>query len=236
MNICLLMMGGVGSRFGADIPKQYVLVDGRPIFVHLLEKLNKFDSIDRIIIVSHQNWIDYVNQWVKDVTADKVVDVISGGSTRSDSVKNGLIAASAYSSENDLVLIHDVTHPYLDKSAIEDGLVAARTFGAATLGAPQCDTCYQKDTDGFVRAVIPRQEIVSAGSPEIFKFGLISDLYLKASQEELDRMTCAGALALEHGICLKVIPMSYLNLKITYQTDMELFKKLINNYFFQKED
>ena len=235
MNICLLMMGGVGSRFGADIPKQYVLVDEKPIFVHLLEELNKFNSIDQIIIVSHQDWIDYVNEWVLKVKANKVVRVVAGGSTRSDSVKNGLIAVSVYATENDLVLIHDVTHPYLDKSAIEQGLEAAGTYGAATLGAPQCDTCYRKDQEGFVCAVIPRQEIVSAGSPEIFRYGLISKLYLEASQEELDKMTCAGALALEHGVTMKVIPMSYLNLKITYQADMTLFKKLINNYFFQKD-
>lgn len=228
-------MGGVGSRFGADIPKQYVLVNDKPIFVHLLEKINQFAPIDQIIIVSHNDWIEYVNEWVSKIKADKVVGIVSGGATRSDSVKNGLLAASSYASENDLVLIHDVTHPYVDEQAIRDGIVAADTFGGATLGAPQCDTCYRKDQNGFIRAVIPRQEIVSAGSPEIFKYGLISRLYLNATQAELDRMTCAGALALEHGINMKVIPMSYLNLKITYQADMNLFNKLINNYFFQKE-
>ena len=60
MNILLMMMGGSGTRFGADIPKQYTIVEDAPIFSYIVKKYNDIPEIDRIVIVSHADWIDYV--------------------------------------------------------------------------------------------------------------------------------------------------------------------------------
>ena len=59
----MLMMGGSGTRFGADIPKQYILVNEKPIFVYVLEGYQKCDFIDQLVVVSHKDWINYVQEW-----------------------------------------------------------------------------------------------------------------------------------------------------------------------------
>ena len=62
MNHCLLMMGGIGSRFGADRPKQYVEVDGRPVFIYILKKLSQLSCLDKLMVVSNEVWIDFVHE------------------------------------------------------------------------------------------------------------------------------------------------------------------------------
>lgn len=233
MNIFMLMMGGCGSRFGADRPKQYIEIDGKPIFSYILERCNRIDSIDAIVVVSNAAWIDYVESWIKRLHITKCKEIVSGGENRSNSVKNGLTAIRFFAAEDDIILIHDATHPYIEECDIAQILSAVSKYGAATLGQQQYDTVYQTNQQGFLEKVIPRELVVSGASPEAFRYGIISDIYFHSSEEKLQQMTSAGAIALDAGIEMKIIPMTGINLKITYPQDMELFQQLVHTYFFK---
>lgn len=235
MNHCLLMMGGVGNRFGADIPKQYVRVDSKPIFLYILKALLEVESIDDVVIVSNPEWVNFVKRVINRINSkDKAVYVAEGGINRSESVKNGLLFLSGFAADDDVVLIHDATHPYVDTDGITAVIDAVNEFGGVTLGACQYDTCYRINENNMLVEVIPRQFLVSGASPEAFKFKLINDIYQNAADEELAEMTSAGAIALHNNIKMKVIPTDVLNLKITYANDMEIFKLLKDSYFFKK--
>lgn len=233
MNIFMLMMGGNGSRFGADRPKQYIEIDEKPVFSYILERCNKIDAIDAIVVVSNVAWIDYVKAWIQKLCITKCKAIIAGGENRSESVKNGLAAVSSFAQEDDIICIHDATHPYLEECDINRLLSAVRQYGAATLGQQQYDTVYQTDGQGFLEKVIPRQLVVSGASPEAFQFGIISKIYFHSSKEKLQQMTSAGAIALDAGIPMKILPLTGINLKITYPQDMELFSQLVHTYFFK---
>ena len=233
MNTVLLMMGGSGTRFGADIPKQYVKVNGRPIFSYILEGYNKLPCVDHIVIVSHADWIDYVREIAEEIKADKVYKITQGGDTRSESVKNGLIAAAEYSQDDDVILIHDATHPYVDAKGTKEVIEGVKEYGGATLAQFNYDTVYRMDDDHILSNIEPRFNIVAGASPEAFTFRKIYDIYMNSPKEELEQMTSAGAIALAHGIRMKVVRANVLNLKITYQDDMTLFTKLVDNYFFE---
>ena len=235
MNTALLMMGGSGTRFGADIPKQYIKVNDRPIFSYILEGYDKLDCIDRIIIVSHADWISYVREIADELGVTKLYAVVAGGDTRSESVRNGLEAAAEYSADDDVILIHDATHPYVDGKGTEEVVEGVREFGGATLAQFNYDTVYRMDDDHILTNIEPRFNIVAGASPEAFTFGRIYDIYKNSPREELEQMTSAGAIALAHGIRMKVVRANVLNLKITYADDMTLFKKLADNYFFPTE-
>lgn len=235
MNIALLMMGGSGTRFGANVPKQFVEIGGRPIFAYILKGLEQVKSINQIIVVTHKDWIDIVESWIKTLDCKKVYAVVPGGSSRSESVLNGLKKAEEIADEDAIVMMHDATHPYVDEKGIDELVSAVKEYGGATLGQRQYDTCYQIDENDILQAVIPRQFIVSGASPEAFFFKDIYKIYLDASKEELDAMTCAGAIALEHGIKMKVCTLNTLNLKITYPEDMRLLEKTIHTYFFEEK-
>ena len=229
------MMGGSGTRLGADRPKQYIEIDGIPIFVYILNAYNKVECIDEIIIVSNEMWIDYVQKWIGNLEIRKPISIVAGGKTRSHSVYNGLKAISNKAKDDDIVLLHDATHPYVDENGTIEVIEAIKKYGGATLGAYQYDTVYRMDSEGFITEVIPRQELVAGASPEGFKFSEIFPIYDEADDEELEQMTSGGAMALEHGIKMKTIECNVINLKITYPHDLEIFKKTIHSYFFESK-
>lgn len=234
MNTVLLMMGGSGTRFGADVPKQYVLINDKPVFSYILKGYDDLDPVDRIIVVSHKNFIDYVNETAQQEDIKKLYKVVEGGDTRSESVKNGLIAANKFSNDDDVIMIHDATHPYVDEQGVKDIIKAVREYGGATLAQFNYDTVYRMDDDHILTNIEPRFNIVAGASPEAFSFKRIYDIYMNSPKEELEQMTSAGAIALAHDIKMKVIRANVLNLKITYKDDMDLFTKLVNNYFFKE--
>lgn len=235
MNILLLMMGGSGTRLGANVPKQYIELENRPIFSYILEAHQNCEAIDKIVIVSHEDWIEYVSAWSSWLCADKVAAITKGGPNRSTSVKNGLLAMESFASRNDVILIHDATHPYCDKNGIVKIIDAVNEFGGATLGQAQYDTVYGTTEEEFIERVVPRQRVVSGASPEAFRYGDICDIYKNADEAELEAMTSAGAIAMAHDIPMKVIHSEVLNLKITYPGDLHLLTLLLHDFFPERK-
>ena len=233
-NIALLMMGGSGQRVGAPIPKQFIEVKGKPIFLYILQGLTEMKCIDKIIIVVHADWIEKTKNYAEQLNSSKIYSVTQGGSTRSESVLNGLKKAKEFANDDDVVMMFDTTHPYIDEKGTEELIEAVKEFGGATLGQRQYDTCYKIDENDMLVEVAPRQNFVSGASPEGFKFKTIYDIYTKSSAEELSKMTSAGAIALAHNVKMKICTLNNLNLKITYPQDIELFSYLVD-YNFPKE-
>ena len=227
------MMGGCGSRFGADIPKQFVEVNGKPVFSYLIDKYSSFEAISNIICVCHKEWIDFTSEWVSQARGNCEFSVVEGGASRSESVKNGLSAAAKFAKGEDVVLIHDATHPYVDDENLSKVIFAARRKGGATLGAKQYDTVYGMDPEtGKLEEVIPRETVVTGASPEAFLYEKIYPIYKNTSIDDLEKFTSAGALALANDIEMEIIPTNLINLKITYRNDMEIFKRLFYGYYF----
>ena len=230
----LLMMGGIGSRFGADIPKQFTLVDGKPLFTYIANKMAKLEVVTGIVIVVNSLWLDYTNEWVNKLGIQKIISVIPGGSTRSNSVFNGLKALKNIANENDPILMHDATHPYVDEEGTKKVAEMVAEYGSATLASLNYDTTYLMDDDNNIVKVIPRRNVIAGASPEGFRYKQIYDIYTMTPEDEMEKMTSVGAIALAHNIPMKVVPTSVLNLKITYPEDMKLFMKLYKNYFFNE--
>lgn len=232
MNAVIVMLGGVGQRFGTPTPKQFAMVNGHPIYLPILQHYANLKSIDLICVVCHKDWLDQVKKWDTGVSK-KVIHTV-GGPTRSHSVKNGIEAIKPYCSSDDVILIHDSTHPYLDSLGVEKIVAAVREDGAATLATFGYDTVYQLDTSQrFLKKVQPRQYVVNGASPEAFKYSIIAPIYENASEEELNLMTSAGAIVLEKGIRMRFIQTDILNLKITFQRDFDLFTRLGEDYFYR---
>lgn len=229
----LLMMGGSGTRFGADIPKQFIKVAGKPIFSYILEKYDDCVSVDGVVVVCNASWVEYASSWINGLKLRVPVKVVAGGASRSESVRNGLMAVAKYAKDEDVILIHDATHPYVDEYSIPEAIEATKEYGGATMGEFQYDTVYQMSSEThIVEGVIPRESVVSGASPEAFLFGRLFPIYVNASIDELEQYTSAGALALAYDIPMKVVSTNLINLKITYRHDMEAFRKLFHNYYF----
>ena len=228
-------MGGAGSRFGATIPKQFTLVDNRPLFTYIAQKLSKLNIVHGIIIVVNPQWVDYTKEWVERINLSKILKIVHGGKSRSESVLNGLYALQEIAYNNDIVLMHDATHPYVDEEGTFQVIKMVEKYGSATLASLNYDTTYMMDTDNIITEVIPRKQVIAGASPEGFLYKEIFDIYKNTPENELEKMTSVGAIALANNMQMKVVPTKILNLKITYPEDMELFLKLKKNYFFDYE-
>lgn len=231
----LLMMAGVGSRFGNEVPKQFTLIENKPLFTYIANKLSKQDCITGIVIVTNPLWLDYTREWVEKLDIKKVLSVVEGGATRSNSVLNGLNALQGIAADDSPVLMHDATHPYVDEEGTKMVIEMIQQYGSATLASLNYDTTYLMDDDNNIVKVIPRKNVIAGASPEGFRYGQIFNIYKDTPEEDMEKMTSVGAIALAHNIPMKVVASPILNLKITYPEDMVLFKKLYNNYFFNEQ-
>ena len=231
----LLMMGGIGSRYGAELPKQFTDIDGRPLFSYIINKLSKLDFISGIVVVVNPAYLEDTCDWTEKFCPNKVLKIVPGGDTRSDSVFNGLKALQNIANPDDVVLMHDATHPYVDREGTKRVAEMVEQYGSATLASLNYDTTYMMDDDCNIVRVIPRRNVIAGASPEGFRYKQIYDIYANTPKEDMEKMTSVGAIALAHHIPMKVVPTSVLNLKITYPEDMKLFMKLHKTYFFDEE-
>ncbi len=223
----LVKMGGSGIRFGADIPKQYVELNGQPLFYWLLHQYKNMSIVNGYILVSHPSWIEYTQKIAERLLGDKLLGVVPGGNTMSKSIYNGVMFARNYLKDNDVLLIHDVTNPVVALEQIDDVVDAARDRGFCVLTTEQVHTIYRIDEENNIKYVIPKQEVSSGYSPEGFLFGKIYDCYLSAKPEELEQMTSAIALAKAHDAQAKAVKSHIINLKITYKEDFDTYKRIV---------
>lgn len=229
------MMAGVGSRFGNEIPKQFTMIEEKPLFTYIAAKLAQQDYITGIVIVTNPLWFDYTKEWVDRLELRKIISIVSGGATRSNSVFNGLKALKEIAADDDPVLMHDATHPYVDEEGTKKVAEMVQQYGSATLASLNYDTTYLMDDDNNIIKVIPRKNVIAGASPEGFRYGQIYNIYKDTPEEDMEKMTSVGAIALANNIPMKVVPSPVLNLKITYPEDMVLFMKLYKNYFFNEQ-
>ena len=93
-NIVILTAAGVGSRTGQDIPKQFIHIENKPLIVYTMEAFENHPSIDGIIVVCLDGWHDILRAYAKQFNITKLVDVVSGGATGQESIKNGVMRAN----------------------------------------------------------------------------------------------------------------------------------------------
>lgn len=229
----LFMMGGHGSRFGSDIPKQFTMIENIPLFAYIVRKLSKQECINGIVIVVNPVWYDFTIEWIEKLDIGNIISVVVGGTTRSASVFNGLKALEDIADDQDIVLMHDATHPYVDQNGTIEVIKMIQEYGAATLVSLNYDTTYLTDDGNNIVEVVPRKNIVVGASPEGFKYKQIYNIYANATEADMETMTSVGAIAMKYNIPIKVVPTSILNLKITYPEDMKVLMALYKSYFFE---
>lgn len=229
MNCVLIKMGGKGVRFGSTLPKQFYEIDGEPLFAYVLRRYNDIKNIDAFVIVTNNEWMDMTITHAKDVLGPKLLSVVPGGDTNAKSTYNGVMEASKYLKSDDVLLVHDVTDAIISEKAINDAINACKVHKCIAVVTEQVHTLYKKDQEGFITGTIEKQTVGSGYSPEAFEFSIIKNSYESASEAELNQMTSAMALVQAHGYKPFCIVSHQIDIKITYEEDMEALKLVIKN-------
>lgn len=210
---------GSGRRFGADRPKQYLDVAGKPVLVHTLERLCQVKALARIILPVAADDA----QWRKlALPNDHRLQFVIGGAERMHSVLAGLDALADTAAAEDWVLVHDVARPCVRVSDIERLMRELEQEPAGGLLANRVrDTMKRSDASGHVVATVPRDELWHALTPQMFRYGPLRTA-LAAAVTSGDLVTDEAQAIERAGWPVRLVEGARDNLKITFPEDLAL--------------
>jgi len=217
--VAIIPAGGSGRRMQSRNPKQYLLLDGKPVVVHTLLRLQQHALINEILLVVPEQDRSFVVEHIeKPYRLTKIREVIAGGKERQDSVRKGLARVG---DDCDIIVVHDGVRPFVAEETLSQVICAALRFGAAIAGVPVTDTVKQSDGAGNISRTLNREALWLAQTPQAFQRRILQEAYLKAAEEGFHGTDDASLV--EHlGIPVKLIPGSYRNIKITTPDDLVL--------------
>ncbi len=159
----IVVAGGMGTRMNSPLPKQFMLLAGRPVVQWSLECFNCLDLVDEIILVLPADRIKEGRALLKGFSADKPFNMVAGGERRQDSVINGVRAAA-----NGWVMVHDAARPGMTPALVRAALHIAVKNGNAVCAVPSADTLVRADS-GRIVAPLDRNEVFRLQTPQIFR-------------------------------------------------------------------
>jgi len=223
----LIPAAGSGERFASGgasgaLPKQYQSIAGTPMLVHAARSLLASADIEIVFVVLSPGDVRFRDL---DLTAfgKRIEPLYCGGSSRRDSVMNGLVAIANVADPDDWVLVHDAARPCLGAGELQR-LIAGAGENGALLAVPVADTLKRADGNGFVRATEPREGLWQAQTPQMFRYAPL----LRALRESPAVTDEAGAME-KMGVKPQLVAGSPMNIKVTLAADLALAEVILSS-------
>jgi len=219
--VAIIPAAGTGSRIkSTGVPKQFFVINGRPLLDWTLEAVSASDIIEGIYLVVPPNDIETVSARYSKTAFRKICGVVAGGETRAESVSRGVLAA-----KSEFILIHDAARPFVTPDIISNTVNSAFIHGASTAALPVSDTLKGKDGE-FIGRPIDRESTLAIQTPQVFKREILIEAY-----ETLDikgnSWTDETSLVAELGKPVAWVMGSRFNIKVTTEEDLEIAGKLL---------
>ncbi|MEI3607578.1 2-C-methyl-D-erythritol 4-phosphate cytidylyltransferase [Pseudogracilibacillus sp. SE30717A] len=227
-----ILAGGQGTRMGnVPMPKQFLLLNDKPILVHTVEKFVLNPRFNKVIIASPKEWINYTQDILKKFQIDLPnVVVIEGGSERNDTIMNIINYVEKENgdlSEDDILVTHDAVRPFLTHRIIEENIEMGLKYGAVDTTIQAIDTIVESADNDFI-SDIPRRDIMHQGqTPQTFSMKTIKELYNELSKEEKEILTDACKVFTMKGRKVKLVKGEIFNIKITTPYDLNVANSII---------
>ena len=226
--IAIIIAGGVGSRMGMDIPKQFVNVNDKPVIIYTLEGFQNHPQVDAIEVVCIDGWHDVLKAYAKQYGITKLQWVISGGATGQESIRNGVYNLEDKCSPDDTIIIHDGIRPLVDKTVLTDVIRKCQQFGNAVTSLPYNEQIFviNPDDETTTTKYIPRETLRRVSTPQAYKFNLLDSKYHEAFEKEVGIFgsSYTNTMMVELGVTLHFAAGSDKNIKLTTKDDLDLFK------------
>lgn len=221
-HILIIPASGSGTRFGSATPKQFLKIQGKEIITHTIAKLHSVKLIDEIYIASQIENFELLKKIIKKNNFRKVKGIIEGGETRQASVYNALNLIKA--NKNDVVLVHDSVRPFISKKLITDLIKECHTSGGVIPGIKISDTVKSTDEKGVITKTLPRENLWTVQTPQVFHYEVIKNSLDKAVVKNFTGTDEAAAVEFA-GYQVRVIPGEKSNIKITHKEDLKSFNR-----------
>ncbi|MBI4834956.1 MAG: 2-C-methyl-D-erythritol 4-phosphate cytidylyltransferase [Planctomycetes bacterium] len=206
-----------------SVRKPFIILKGKPLLMHIINKFAAIPRLREIIIAINPQDMEKAGKLVNIYVKKSKVKLVKGGKERRDSVARAL---KAVDERSQVVLVHDVARPLVNKDDIDTLIRAVRRFGAAILAVPVVDTIKLVKTGGVIEKTLKRAELWAAQTPQGFKRGILEKAYSKmAFVADKHIITDDASLAENAGYKVRIVPGSYDNMKITTIGDLEIIKE-----------
>ena len=223
--IAIIVAGGTGLRMNSTIPKQFLLLQGKPILFHTLNQFKKADSSIILYVVLPKNQMDF---WAKlctefpEINATTPHILVDGGETRFHSSQNGLAAITE--TEDCLIAIHDGVRPLIKPELISSAFEYAELHGNAILSVPTKDSIRKWDSVSQKYVAVKRDEIRIIQTPQIFSLKSLRKAFNQSYSMEF---TDDASVVEANGGSVLMVDSNEENIKITSSIDLDIAALLI---------
>jgi 2-C-methyl-D-erythritol 4-phosphate cytidylyltransferase len=216
----VLAAAGRGERLGSDRPKAFARLGGRPLLAESLERLENSDWIDRIVIAAPPDWEEPSILVAEEIVATKVHSVVTGGASRSESVR---LALEAVPEDAAVVLVHDAARPLLPDEVTERVIAPlSEGWDAVVPAVPLADTVKRVEGERVLETV-PREDLVAVQTPQAF----LADVLRRAVVGDVASATDCSSLVEAQGGRVKWVEGDPRLLKVTDAEDLALVESWV---------
>lgn len=225
MNFAILLLGGNGNRLKSELPKQFIKINDKEVFLYSYEIFLNHPDVDKIILVTLKEFIPFVKE---KVNLEKTI-VIEGGLTRQESVFNALKYLKDKINDSDIIIIHDACRPLITTSLITSSINEIKDNDAVITSMEATNSLALKDGD-YLSYYIDRSKVVEIQTPQTFRYKDIYEAHLNAYINNKS-YTDDGSILENKFKKVKLIRGNSFNFKITTFEDLILFERIINHEF-----
>lgn len=232
-NYGIILASGTGSRYGADVPKQFVKIAGKTILEHTIDVFEKAEGIDDIIIVITPEYRTMAEEILLKNSYKKVSKLLNGGEIRKES---SYIGISSIAEDEANVLIHDCARPFLTQKIIDNCIDALKTYDAVDVAIPSTDTIVKVDENNIIQSIPHREKLRRGQTPQCFKLSLIKKAH-ELSKNDKNFTDDCGLIVKYNLADVFVVDGDVENIKVTYPSDIFMADRLfqIRSSIFPEE-
>ena len=225
-NIAIIIAGGVGSRMGHAIPKQFIEVEGKPVLMYTLEGFQKHPMVDVIVLVCIDGWQEDVRRWCAQSGITKLRKIVTGGASGQESIRNGVFSLEGECAQDDVVIIHDGIRPLVDAFVLTDVIEKCLRYGNAVTSLPYNEQIFVVDDEISTVKYIPRETLRRVSTPQAYLFGRLDSAYHEAFEKKIGiyGSSYTNTMMVELGERLYFAAGSDKNVKLTTPDDLEWFR------------
>lgn len=230
MIFAAILAGGTGTRLDVGVPKQFFKINNKPLLAYCIEPFLKVDILDKIIVSSPNQYLNDTQELINEYFDDDRLVVIEGGKTRNDTILNSIdYAIENGANDKSVMTTHDGARIFVSPKLIEDSVIYAKEYGAASPVIPATDVIFQSMEDNKLTKVPERKYLYHAQTPQSFNIKKFIEIYENLTEHEVKLLDEAMMLFYLRDEDVHLFKGDSSNFKITRPFDITIAKSILGD-------
>lgn len=226
-----ILAGGKGTRMGnTEMPKQFLMLGSKPIFIHTVEQFLLNGKIDKVLVVCPKVWMNHaVDTLKKYIGESDRIHVVEGGSSRNETILKGceFIEKNYGIEDKDIIITHDAVRPFVTQRIIEDNIKAVSKSVSVDTVIEATDTIVESEDGNTISNIPVRGNMYLGQTPQTFKIKALIDLFKELNEDEKSILTDACKAFVIKNQKVDIVKGEVFNIKITTLHDLKISEAII---------